>query len=61
MRNLVETLVVLCVVVGAYALLALVGAFPGSTFALLLGMGGAFGGYLYGRYGRRRPGQDGAA
>ena len=55
MRSMIETLVVLCVVVGAYALLALIGAFPDTTLALLIGVAGAFGGFLYGRFGRRIP------
>lgn len=54
MRDLVEIVVVFCVAVGAYAVLALIGAFPDTTLPLVLAVGGAFGGYLYGRFGRRR-------
>jgi len=53
MRNVVEIIVVLCVIVGAYALLALIGAFPDTTLGLALAVAGAFGGFLYGRFGRQ--------
>ncbi|HYZ31864.1 MAG TPA: hypothetical protein VE684_06215 [Crenalkalicoccus sp.] len=55
MSVLIEALVVLCVVVGAYAILTLLGLFPGTeTQALVLAVIGAYGGYLYGRYRRHR-------
>lgn len=53
MRDAMDLVIVLCVIVGAYALLALVGAFPSTTLALVLAILGAFGAYLYGRHGRR--------
>jgi uncharacterized membrane protein YeaQ/YmgE (transglycosylase-associated protein family) len=54
MRNIIEIVIVLCVIVGAYALLALFGVFPqGATMALVLAVVGAFGAFLYGRFTRR--------
>ncbi|WP_204623489.1 hypothetical protein [Crenalkalicoccus roseus] len=53
MRGTLDFVIVLCVIVGAYALLALVGVFPRATVPLLLAIAGAFGAYLYGRYGNR--------
>jgi hypothetical membrane protein len=53
MRNAVESVVVLCAAIGAYAILALIGLFPDGTLPLVLAVAGAFGGFLYGRFGRR--------
>jgi predicted RND superfamily exporter protein len=54
MSNMVEVIVAICAIVGAYALLAVIGLFPSTTLPLVLAIGGAVGAFLYGRYGRRR-------
>jgi uncharacterized membrane protein SpoIIM required for sporulation len=51
--SLIEAAVVLCVAIGAFAILSVLGLFPDTTLPLLLAVLGAFGGYLYGRHGRR--------
>ena len=56
--RLLEAVVVLCAVIGFYALLAMVGLFPTATWPLLLAVVGSYGCYLYGRYGRRLLGGD---
>lgn len=50
---LIEAAIVLCVAIGAFAILSMFGLFPDDTVPLLLGIGGLFGGYLYGRHGHR--------
>lgn len=52
MSRLVEVIIAICAIVGAYALLAVVGLFPSTTLPLLIGIGGAAGAYMYGRFGR---------
>jgi hypothetical protein len=52
-RSAVEALVVLCAVIGFYALLSILGLFPQATMPLVLAVIGCFVCYLYGRHGRR--------
>jgi hypothetical protein len=56
--RIIEAAVVLCAVIGFYAILAVLGLFPGTSLALLFAVLGSFGCYLYGRYGRRLLGGD---
>ena len=51
--GVVEAVVVFCAIIGFFALMSVFGLFPQETMALLLAVIGAFGGYLYGRHGRR--------
>lgn len=51
--SLIEAAVVLCVAIGAFAILSVLGLFSDTTLPLLLAVLGAFGGYLYGRHGQR--------
>ena len=54
----VEALVVLCAVIGFFALLSVLGLFAAETWTLLFAVIGSYGCYLYGRYGRRLLGGD---
>jgi len=56
--RIIEAVVVLCAVVGFYALLSAIGLFVGETWTLLFAVIGSYGCYLYGRYGRRLLGGD---
>jgi len=56
--RILEAVVVLCAVIGFYALLSLVGLFPTTTWPLLLAVFGSYGCYLFGRYGRRLLGGE---
>ena len=49
---------VLCAVIGFYAVCSVLGLFPGSTWSLLLAVLASYGCYLYGRYGRRLLGGE---
>jgi len=51
--RLLEAAVVLCAVIGFYALLSVLGLFQSETWTLLFAVAGSFGCYLYGRFGRR--------
>lgn len=53
LAQLIDAAIVLFVVVGAFALLSILGLFPDTTLPLLLAVAGGFGGYLYGRFARR--------
>ena len=53
LTRFLEAVVVLCAVIGFYAILAMIGLFPQQTWPLLLAVGGSYGCYLYGRHGRR--------
>ena len=56
LARFLEALVVLCAVIGFFALMSVFGLFPQETVPLLLAVLGAFGCYLYGRHARgRRP------
>ncbi|MBX6746221.1 MAG: hypothetical protein QJR07_20870 [Acetobacteraceae bacterium] len=55
-RGAVEAVVVLCAVIGFYALMSVFGLFPQETAPLLLAVIGSYICYLYGRYGHRRFG-----
>ncbi|MBK1662458.1 hypothetical protein [Paracraurococcus ruber] len=56
--RILEAVVVLCAVIGLYAILAVIGLFSDATLTLVLAVLGSFGCYLYGRYGRRLLGGD---
>ena len=58
LRRFIEAVVVLCAVVGFYALLSGIGLFVGETWTLLFAILGSYGCYLYGRFGRRLLGGD---
>jgi len=55
-RGTVEAVVVLCAVIGFYALMSVLGLFPQETAPLLLAVIGSYICYLYGRYRHRRLG-----
>ena len=58
LARFLEAVVVLCAVIGFYALCSVLGLFPGTTWSLLLAVIASYGCYLYGRYGRRLLGGD---
>jgi len=53
LSSLIEAAIVLCVAIGAFAILSVLGLFPDTTVPLMLAVLGAFGGYLFGRHGHR--------
>jgi hypothetical protein len=56
--RIIEAVVVLCAIIGFYAILAVLGLFSDTTWSLVFALFGCFGCYLYGRYGRRLLGGD---
>jgi hypothetical protein len=58
LARFLEAVVVLCAVIGFYALLSLLGLFPTTTWPLIFAVIGSYGCYLFGRYGRRLLGGD---
>jgi hypothetical protein len=53
LTRFLEAVVVLCAVIGFYAILAMIGLFPPQTWPLIMAVCGSYGCYLYGRFGRR--------
>ena len=58
LARFLEAVVVLCAVIGFYALLSVLGLFPQATWPLCFAVLGSYACYLYGRYGRRLLGGD---
>lgn len=56
--RIIEAVVVLCAVIGFFAILAVLGLFSDAALSLIFAILGSFGCYLYGRYGRRLLGGD---
>jgi len=56
--RIIEATVVLCAIIGFFAILAVLGLFSDTTLSLVFAVLGSFGCYLYGRYGRRPLGGD---